>query len=93
MVWKFNAICIIDAWLPTSTGNIEQIETIEYTDESPQSSFTNNTNTKSKRKGHFVPIHETGKRKRKYPASEDLISEIHETMNDFSYALKNDPTK
>ena len=73
--------------------NIEQIETTESTDESLQGSFTNNTNRKSKHKGHFVPIHETAKRNRKYPVSEDLISEIHETMNDFRDALKNDPTK
>ena len=39
--------------------NIEQIETTESTDESPQGSFTDNTNRKSKRKGHFVQIHET----------------------------------
>ena len=38
---------------------IEQIETTESTDESPQGSFTDNTNRKSKRKGHFVQIHET----------------------------------
>ena len=59
--------------------SIEQIETTESTDESPQGSFTDITNTKSKRKGHFVSIHETAKRKRKYPVSEDLISEIHDT--------------
>ena len=33
------------------------------------------------------------KGKEKYPISEDLISEIHETMNDFRDALKNDSTK
>ena len=64
-------------------SNIEQFEITESTDESPQDSSTNDTNTKSKRKGLFVPIHETPKRKRKYPISEDLISEIRETMNDF----------
>ena len=73
--------------------NIEQIETTESTDESPQGSFTDNTNRKSKRKGYFVPIHETAKRNRKYPVSEDLIFEIDETMNDFRDGLKNDPTK
>ena len=74
-------------------SNIEQIETTESTDESPQGSSTDDTNTKSKRKGAFVPIHETAKKKRKYPISEDLISEIHETMSGFRDALKNDPTK
>ena len=74
-------------------SNIEQIETTESTDESPQSSSADDTYTKSKRKGPFVPIHETARRKRKYPISEDLISEIHETMIDFREALKNDPTK
>ena len=29
----------------------------------------------------------------KYPIFEDLISEIHETMNDFRDSLKNNPTK
>ena len=33
------------------------------------------------------------KGKEKCPISEDLISEIHETMNDFRDALKNDSTK
>ena len=46
-------------------SNIEQIETTESTDESPQGSCADDTNTKSKRKGPFVPINETAKRKRK----------------------------
>ena len=74
-------------------SNIEQFETTESTDESPQDSSTDDANTKSKRKGLFVPIHETAKRKRKYPISEDLNSEIRETMNDFRDELKNDSIK
>ena len=72
-------------------SNIEQFEITESTDESPQGSSTDDTNTKSKRKSLFVPIHETAKRKK--TISEDLISDIHETMNDFRDALKNDSTK
>ena len=40
-------------------SNIEQFETTESTNESPQGSSTDDTNTKSKHKGPFVPIHET----------------------------------
>ena len=40
-------------------SNIEQIDATESTDESPQGSSTDDTNTKSKRKGTFVSIHET----------------------------------
>ena len=74
-------------------SNIDQIETSESTDESHQGSSIDDTNTKSKRKRPFVLIHETAKRKRKYPISKDLISEIHQTMNNFRDALENDPTK
>ena len=45
-------------------SNIEQLGTTEPTDESPQGSSTDDTNTKSKRKSPFVPIRETAKRKR-----------------------------
>ena len=51
----------------------------------------------------MIPLHKASARvlsiqfmkplKRKYPISEDLISENHETMNDSRDALKNDPTK
>ena len=44
-------------------SNIEQFETTESTNESPEGISTNDTNTKSKRKSPFVPIHETAKRK------------------------------
>ena len=40
-------------------SNIEQFETTESTNESPQGNSTDDTNTKSKHKGPFVPIHET----------------------------------
>ena len=48
-------------------SNIEQFKTTESTDESPQGNSTDDTNTKSKRQGPFVPIHETVERKRKMP--------------------------
>ena len=44
---------------------IEQLETTSSTNESLQGFSTNNTNTKSKCKGPFIPIHETAKRKKK----------------------------
>ena len=71
-------------------SNIEQFETAESADESRQGSSTDDTKTKSKHKGPFVPIHETAKKKKN---SEDLISDIHETMNDFRDAIKNDSAK
>ena len=86
----------IHSWQPQQAiepSNIEQFDTTDSTDESPQDSSTDDANTKSKRKGLFVPIHETAKRKRKYLISEDLNSEIRETMNDFRDELKNDSTK
>ena len=64
-----------------------------FAGESPQGSSTDDTNTKNKRKGPFVPVHEAAKRKRKYPNSEDLSCKIHEIMNDFRDALKNYSTK
>ena len=71
------------------SSNIEQLETTESTDKSAQGSSTDDTNIKSKRKSPSFPIHETAKSKRKYPISEDLISEIHsKTMNEFRKALK-----
>ena len=72
---------------------LSRLKTTESTDESPQGSCTDDTNTKCTRKGPFLPIHKNAKRNRKYPNSEDLISEIHETMNNFLHALKNDSTK
>ena len=48
-------------------SNIEQFKTTESTDESPQGNSTDDTNTKSKRQGHFVPIHETVESIRKIP--------------------------